>query len=159
MEFQQQHQLTQCVDGWQCGACGLSGVERDPPRKNAVPLEATCSGYVQGKLPWARNCSKIGISSAKCSSAKKMNNGREFGLMIAGCIRIATRMPEPRSREWPFFFCFSRTLFFLDHFGFDLFINNFTALLCFRDVFGPLVKFVWELSLVFHYWKQEIDNV
>lgn len=42
---------TQCVDGWQCGACGLSGVDRDPPRMKAVPLEVTCSGYVQGKLP------------------------------------------------------------------------------------------------------------
>lgn len=90
--------LTQCVDGWQCGACGLSGVEREPvPRMNAVPLEVTCSGYVQGKLPWARNCSKMGISSARCSSAaeKRRNGG------FQGCIREINWMPELRSREWP----------------------------------------------------------
>lgn len=61
--------LTQCDDGWQCGAWGLNGVERLPPRIKAVPNDETWSGYVQGKSPCARNCSKIGINSARCSSA------------------------------------------------------------------------------------------
>lgn len=69
---QQRHQLnglTQCDAGWQCGAWGLKGVDRLPPRMKAVPNDETWSGYVQGKSPCARNCSNIGISSARCSSA------------------------------------------------------------------------------------------
>lgn len=64
-----QKQLTQCVVGWQCGACGLNGVDRLPPRINAVPYDVTCNGYVHGRSPCARSCSNIGINSAKCSSA------------------------------------------------------------------------------------------
>lgn len=63
------YKLTQCVAGWQWGACGLRGVERLPPRIKAVPNDETWSGYVHGKSPWARSCSNIGISSARCSSA------------------------------------------------------------------------------------------
>lgn len=79
-------QLTQCVDGWQCGACGLSGVEREPPRINAVPPAPIWSGYAHGICSWARRRSNIGINSAKCSSAigfcfwwsKKRDNGKEI---------------------------------------------------------------------------------
>jgi len=76
-------ELTQCVVGWQCSTCGLSGTERLVlQRTNTVPPAPMWIGKAHGTWSWARIFSKIGISSAKCSSARELvsirltNNGQ-----------------------------------------------------------------------------------
>lgn len=63
-----EEKLTQCVDGWQCDVCGLNETNRVVFLKNAVPPAPICIGNAQGICSCARNRSKIGINSAKCSS-------------------------------------------------------------------------------------------